>query len=121
MIYMIYTGITLTIIFIRILFRRHFPIFGIPSILNLSHLNHHNGVMLDTRNYNDNSYDRVPGSIQIPYAYLARYYHEIPKEPIHLIVNNTLDRNLSVRFLREKGFEIKRYTLPQGTCLNNKQ
>ncbi|UNT71643.1 sulfurtransferase (plasmid) [Bacillus sp. N447-1] len=118
---MIYTGITLTIVFVRILFRRYFPIFGIPCISNPGNLNHHNGVMLDTRNYNDSSYDSVPGSIQIPYAYLARYYHEIPKEPIHLIVNNTLDRNLSIRFLREKGFEIKSYTLPQCTCLKNKQ
>lgn len=116
MISMFYTGIALTIIFSRMLFKRYFPIWGIPCISYFSDINYDNRVILDTRNYNESIHELVPESIQIPYAYLARYYHEIPDKPIHLIANNTLDRNLSIRFLRAKGFEIKSYSLIQCIC-----
>lgn len=111
MINMFYIGIGLTIVFVRILFRRYFPILSVPCISNFKDVKRGNGVILDSRDYNECSRESIPGSIQIPYAYLARYYHEIPNEPIHLIVTNTLDRNLSIRFLKKKGFHIQSYSL----------
>ena len=41
------------------------------------------------------------------HAYLKQYYHEIPNKPLHLIVHNKVDRNLSIRFLRKKGSIFK--------------
>lgn len=116
MINMFYIGSVLTIVFVRILFRRYFPIFGVPCISNFKAIKRGNGVVLDSRDYNESNQESILGSIQIPYAYLARYYHEIPDRPIHLIVNNRLDRNLSIRFLRKKGFHIQSYSLTRCTC-----
>lgn len=116
MINMFYIGIALMIVFARILFRRYFPILGVPCISHPRTVKYGNKVILDSRDYNESSQESIPESIQIPYAYLARYYHEIPDRPIHLIVNNTLDRNLSIRFLREKGFHIQSYSLTKCPC-----
>jgi hypothetical protein len=116
MINMFYIGIALTIVFVRILFRRYFPIFGVPCISNFKAVKRGNEVILDSRDYNESNQESILGSIQIPYAYLARYHHEIPDGPIHLVVNNRLDRNLSIRFLRKKGFHIQSYSLTKCPC-----
>ncbi|MFD3449699.1 hypothetical protein ACFDTO_34565 [Microbacteriaceae bacterium 4G12] len=113
---MFYISIALIIVGVRLLFRRYFPILDVPCISNKNDVKDNHKIILDSRDYTESSHENIPGAIQIPYAYLARHYREIPKEPIHLIASNTVNRNLSIRFLKGKGFNIQSYSLTQCTC-----
>ncbi|WP_228409582.1 rhodanese-like domain-containing protein [Radiobacillus deserti] len=72
--------------------------------------------MVDIRDYNVSSNDVIHGSISIPLAYLKRHHHEIPKEEVHVIASDKIERNLGVRVLRSKGFKVIGYTLTDCGC-----
>ncbi|UFU00414.1 sulfurtransferase [Radiobacillus kanasensis] len=99
-----------------ILYSRTFPISGIPCIdINKDPHTPHR-VMVDIRDYNVASNDMINGSISIPLAYLKRYHHEIPREEVHVIASDKIERNLGVRVLRSKGFKVTGYTLTECGC-----
>ena len=82
------------------------------SVLNVAYISLEQvrkieSVIVDVRNYTESDSDNNSRIMCIPYAYLKRYYHEIPNKPLHLIVHNKVDRNLSIRFLRKKGSIFK--------------
>lgn len=68
--------------------------------------------MLDVREYNTDGY-LIEGSTHIPYAYLPRFHHSLGQKPLHLLVENRTDLNMSVRFLRKKGYSVSSYTIIQ--------
>lgn len=95
--------ITAALIFILffIFYRRYWPILGIPCkhINEADHL-----IMIDVRTYIDATNHPVEKSLNIPYAYLKRYFSLIPKQPIHIIANDVSEKNLAIRFLQKLGF-----------------
>ncbi|TFE02125.1 sulfurtransferase [Jeotgalibacillus salarius] len=67
--------------------------------------------ILDLRPYNDGTVDRQSTFQQIPYAYLKRFYRELPKENIHVIASDHVDLKLGIRFLKSKGYKVNKMTL----------
>ncbi len=72
-------------------------------------------VILDLRDYNEKGTLKNV-AMQIPYAYLRRYYSEIPNQPLHVIAGNRLDLNLGVRFLLRKGYHVNSFEILGCTC-----
>ena len=68
-------------------------------------------VIVDIRDYNIADKNPFKGSINIPIAYIERYHGEIPRDQVHLIVHNELERNIGVRMLRKKGINVKSYSV----------
>jgi rhodanese-related sulfurtransferase len=112
---MLYLSIPLLMILISIMYKRHYPIYQIPC-LPTTELQDRNIVVLDIRDYNEVSSKPIPHSLNIPYAYLKRYYTEIPNQSIHVIASDRLERNLGLRFLIHKGFHVKSYSLMEFPC-----
>ncbi|MDQ0270442.1 hypothetical protein [Cytobacillus purgationiresistens] len=57
--------------------------------------------ILDVRDYNQSYQSPILDSINIPVAYLNRYYH----------ASSQIEENMSIRFLRKKGFSVIGYPL----------
>lgn len=85
-------------------YRRYFPVIG---VLPLSHCTpEKDSQLLDTRDYQIADKDPYNESVNIPFAYLKRYYHDIPGKKLMIISTDRIEKNLAIRFLRKKGFEI---------------
>lgn len=81
-------------------------------------LNHNIDIIeiVDVRDYNQSYKDPVSGSINIPYAYMKRRYSDISRQNVHVVASDYLERNMSIRFLRKKGFNIVGYSLTGCDC-----
>jgi rhodanese-related sulfurtransferase len=112
---MLYLFIPILMIFISIIYKRYFPIYKVPCLPTMN-LRDGNIVVLDIRDYNEVSSKPIPHSLNIPYAYLKRYYTKIPNQSIHVIASDRLERNLGLRFLIHKGFHVKSYSLMEFPC-----
>ncbi|WP_428908254.1 rhodanese-like domain-containing protein [Niallia sp. Krafla_26] len=101
-------------VFLYFTWIRYFPVRNIPCIKNGAQ--ELNNMKLDIRDYHESSHDHIQGSIHIPYAYLKRFYNEIPKTQIHVIASDQLELNLGLRFLRGKGYKVISYELMKCPC-----
>ena len=98
---MSYIVISLIVLMLGSFIKRYIPVLNVAYIW-FKQVREIESVVVDVRNYTESDSDNNSRIMCIPYAYLKRYYHEIPNKPLHLIVHNKVDRNLSVRFLRKK-------------------
>lgn len=96
------------------MFLRYLPVLGVRCI-QLFELDEKDVIVVDVRDYNQ-AYKDSFHSINIPVAYLNRYFHEIPDKQIHVVATNQLEKNISIRFLRKKGYHVKSYTLTDCQC-----
>ncbi|NMD70973.1 hypothetical protein HHO41_11770 [Bacillus sp. DNRA2] len=103
----LYIGI---IILVMYLVPRYIPVTGIPKI-HWNDLDSSKVTILDVRDFNESHKNAVIGAINIPIAYLNRSLHELPVTDIHLVTANLLEKNMSARLLRKKGFRVSGYTL----------
>lgn len=109
----------LLILFIVILYtfhKRYFPVYGVPCSNGVIELQESTSVVVDLRDYNVSAKKPLTGAINIPIAYLKRYYREIPNKKVHVIANDHLEKNMGVRLLRKKGFKVVSYTLNDCPC-----
>jgi flagellar protein FlaG len=53
----------------------------------------------------------IPGSTNIPYSYLKRYYKEIPKRKLLIMATDSLEKNLAIRFLLKKKFHVSGFKI----------
>lgn len=95
------------------LYRRHFPVLGIPCLtIGDDKLG---SVVLDLRDYNiDVNHNQ--SDFRVPYAYLKRFIQEIPYQQLHVIANDRLELNLGVRYLKSKGYRVVSYQLSNCPC-----
>jgi rhodanese-related sulfurtransferase len=98
------------IIVLLILYKRYFPVLGVEKI-NWTDLNLETMKVIDVRDYNDSSNNPIKGAVNIPFGYLHRYYKELTNGSFYVVVSNTLEKNMSIRFLRSKGFKVAGYFL----------
>lgn len=103
-------------VILYIAYLRYFPIKGIPCVEITSNQLEHANIKLDVRDYNVSAKKEVNGSIVMPIAYLKRYYREIPNKEVHIIASDRMEKNLGIRFLRNKGYHITGYTLMDCDC-----
>ena len=73
-------------------------------------------VIVDLRDYNIAAKSPSKGSINIPVAYLNRYYEEIPSKKVHIIVHDQIEKNIGVRLLRKKGIKVTSYSVSNYQC-----
>ncbi|HYK73955.1 MAG TPA: hypothetical protein VEV44_12665 [Pseudoneobacillus sp.] len=101
------------------LYKRYVPVCGVQC-MDLHSTIHEDTKILDVRDYNQSYKDSRKETIHIPIAYLKRYVKEIPNTKLHIIAANELEKNLSIRFLRGKGYQIIGYTLMECNCRKTK-
>ncbi|SFL41492.1 hypothetical protein SAMN04487943_101435 [Gracilibacillus orientalis] len=106
----------LIIVFLsHLLYTRYVPVKGIPCVEFDKNRNREK-LTLDIRDYQEADNDKVEEALVIPIPYLRRYYHEIPSRFVHIVASNHVEKNLAIRFLKNKGFEITGYTLTECKC-----
>lgn len=94
---------------------RYLPVWG-ASCKQILEIDEKKMAIVDVRDYNQSYKDAAQTSINIPVAYLSRYFHEIPGQQVHVIAANSLEKNISIRFLRKKGYHVQSYTLTECPC-----
>ncbi|MEH7344209.1 hypothetical protein V7122_10075 [Bacillus sp. JJ1532] len=102
-------------IIIGALYIRYCPVGNVKCTESLSHPADSIEIV-DVRDYNQSYKDPVSGAINIPYAYMKRHYSDISSKTIHVIASDYLERNMSIRFLRKRGYTIAGYTLTDCPC-----
>ncbi|MBX9996712.1 MULTISPECIES: sulfurtransferase [Priestia] len=108
---MLYIAVLLLAI-LFIAYRRYYPVKRIQCIRE-SEAKELGRTVVDIRHYHE---VRDSIGIVIPYAYLKRFYSEIPRGSVHLIARDRVELNLGVRFLRKKRFEVRSYELAACKC-----
>lgn len=90
------------------LYKRYFPVVGTHCEDTLK-VNFTVVEVIDVRDYNISYKDIIEKSINIPVAYLERYCYELPDKKIHVVASNRLEKNVAIRILRRKGFQVTGY------------
>ncbi|KIL49240.1 sulfurtransferase [Jeotgalibacillus soli] len=110
----------LLIVFIAVLsvllYKRYYPVKGVPCVKKEQLSKDDNITILDLRDYNETADGSSSDSLNIPYAYLKRFHQEIPHKKIHAIASDKVELNLSLRFLASKGFEVNSFSLTNCLC-----
>jgi hypothetical protein len=92
------------------LYKRYYPIHGVHCValndLDLDKIN-----ILDVRDFIEAYKNPIEGAISIPVAYLKRNLDEIPNRNLHVIGLTHIDKNVSIRLLKQKGFQVSGYTI----------
>ncbi|ANU09873.1 hypothetical protein A1A1_04887 [Planococcus antarcticus DSM 14505] len=91
-------------------YKRHMPVHGIKQA-RLDQIDSDFYALLDVRAYNVSDKEFVSEAFNLPISYFTRGYKEIPRNPIHLIAENQMEKNLAVRLLQQKGFNVASYSL----------
>lgn len=102
------------------MYKRYIPVSGVPRLAMANEFKQEHVTYLDVRDYNIADQYPVKGVFQLPYAYLKRHYGEINNKAIVVVASDQLLLNLSVRFLRRKGFDIVGCYLTEGEELATK-
>ncbi|WML60496.1 sulfurtransferase [Neobacillus sp. PS2-9] len=100
------------------IYQRYVPVIGISSVQNFT--DHGELLLLDLRDYQTSSKKVIPNSINIPYAYLKRYYKEIPNKKLLIIASDSIEKNLAIRFLRKRQFSIHGFMILDEKRSENK-
>jgi rhodanese-related sulfurtransferase len=88
-----------------LIFRRYFPILGLKC-KKWDEFDIKNIHVIDVRDYNESYKEPIPGAINIPIAYLNRYYLEIPNVDLYIVASDKIEKNIGTRMLRKKGFQV---------------
>ncbi|GGM25811.1 hypothetical protein GCM10011351_09360 [Paraliobacillus quinghaiensis] len=113
---MIFLSLTLFSIIGYMLYLRYYPVKGVPCIDKDKLEVRNKSVTLDIRDYNTSAKETVDNSVFMPVAYLNRYHHEIPSKYIYLIASDKIERNLGIRILKHKGYQVIGYKITNCTC-----
>ena len=107
--------IIIAISMIIALYNRYVPVSGVPQ-LNETPTMKDSIQILDVRDYNQSFNAPVPQAINLPVAYLKRNWNELSGPRIHVVASTELEKNMSIRLLRRKGYQIAGYTLTEKQC-----
>jgi len=115
---MFYIAIFLLSIFFFLLYKRYCPVSGVKR-MEWSQLNKERRKIIDLRDYNVSYDSPIKGAMNVPIAYLNRNIREIPKEELHVIASDHVEKNIGIRFLRQKGYHVVGYTIVKGNQLES--
>ncbi|MEB1807341.1 MAG: rhodanese-like domain-containing protein [Bacillaceae bacterium] len=104
--------VTITIAFVLLLifiwfYRRVVPVRGVKCT-NPQHLKEGTKI-LDIRDYHIASHHPVTGAVNIPFAYIKRYFQPFIGSEVIIISNDVVAKNLCIRFLKQKGVHVTGY------------
>lgn len=83
-----------------------FPVEEIPDDL----------LLVDLRDYNESNGSIFSQALHVPVAYLKRHARDIPPKPLHIIVQDDIEKNVGIRLLRRYGYEVKSYSITACDC-----
>ncbi|PLS04746.1 hypothetical protein [Neobacillus cucumis] len=112
--------ILITIIVSIILYKRYFPVLGVHFI-KLKDLEVDKIIIIDIRDYNESYKDPIKGSINIPISYLNRNIKEIPDGDLYIVASSSLEKNVGIRFFRQKGFRVVGYFISDNSKISLKE
>jgi rhodanese-related sulfurtransferase len=98
------------IVIALILYKRYVPVRGVRNN-SWEDLDLKKVAVIDLRDYNESYKTPIKGAKNIPIAYLNRFYNEIPKRELYVIGSSSLEKNIGIRFLRQKGFKVIGFTI----------
>lgn len=104
-------AITISVAILMLLFfmNRYWPVHGVKR-MDVNEIGQ-DTILLDARDYQTSSRDRVGDAYCIPLSYLNRHHTDLPNKKVVLIVSDQVERNLCTRLLRKKGYEVIGYTV----------
>jgi rhodanese-related sulfurtransferase len=117
---MMYYTILLISLIIGLIYVRYVPVSGV-HFLRVVDLDNRSIQVVDIREYNQSYKHPIPESINIPISYLRRNYQEIGCRKIHVIASDHLEKNMGVRLLRKKGFNVISYTIINNSVDKHQQ
>ncbi|MGG3736696.1 hypothetical protein [Aeribacillus pallidus] len=97
-----------------LMYKRYVPVWGVPCVQSFH--SQGNSIILDVRDFHESYKDPVHGAINIPIAYLERSSQQLSQNKVYIVAANHIEKNLSIRTLRKKGFHVMGYTLTNGQC-----
>ncbi|WP_409254199.1 hypothetical protein V1502_09965 [Bacillus sp. SCS-153A] len=97
------------------LYKRYIPVTGVQWSRETPDLKD-SILILDVRDYNHSFNDPIPEAINLPVAYLKRNWHELEGSRIHIVASTKLEKNMSIRMLRRRGYQVTGYTLTEKQC-----
>ncbi len=87
-------GLAILALIVQWLYVRYVPIKGIPC-LDFHKEDSMENVLLDIRDYQQASNDKIHDAVVMPVPYLHRYYQEIPRRSLHIIASDHLEKKCS--------------------------
>ncbi|QHE51245.1 hypothetical protein [Pontibacillus sp. HMF3514] len=96
---------------IYVLTQRYLPVFQASYIDDFNQTDSDLSV-IDLRDYIDSSHSPIQGAIDIPLAYLKRHSTQIPNQKVMVIASDSVEKNIGVRVLKRKGFEVVGFYYP---------
>lgn len=115
---MLIVAILIIGIVFSVFYKRYCPVSGVQRT-EWSQINSEKINIIDLRDYNVSSHSPIYGAKNIPVAYLNRNLNEIPKNNLHIIASGSLEKNVGIRFLRQKGFQVVGYTIEEENHLKS--
>ncbi|MDQ0230716.1 hypothetical protein [Metabacillus malikii] len=114
--YILFMMVGLLIIVISsFIYSRYFPVWGVDCLKSLN-VDGESIDIVDVRDYHQSTNKPIRKAVNIPIAYMKRHYQDIKRPTVHVVASNTIEKNMSVRFLRKKGFKVASYTLTDCDC-----
>ncbi|NLP50787.1 hypothetical protein [Bacillus sp. RO1] len=107
-------GLVLTAIFIY-LYKRYVPVFGVKCLKAIEIMQNDTFKIIDVRDFNY-VHTTFPNAVNIPVAYLQRNYKELRGESVIIVASSHLEKNISVRFLMNKGIKVVGYEIIGTPC-----
>jgi hypothetical protein len=92
-------------------YQRYAPVLGVYKVNDYSMFEKE--FILDLRDYQTTAKEPINNSINIPYAYLKRFYKEIPTNKLMIIATDSVEKNLAIRFLIKKKFKVTGYLIKE--------
>lgn len=103
---MLYLFLLILLLIGKDIYNRYVPVQGINAVV--PDQIQEQVVLLDLRDYQTTYKCPICDSVNIPFAYLKRYYHEIPSnKKIVILATDAVEKNLAIRFLMRKNFKIQ--------------
>ncbi|MFC7063569.1 sulfurtransferase [Halobacillus seohaensis] len=111
-------GIVVIIALLLSFFYRYIPVLGVQNMdIPQRNESEDDVVYIDTRDYQTSSRESANQAYCVPLPYLKRHYTDIPNKKLVLISSDQVERNLCVRILRRKGYEVVGYAIAnQMSC-----
>ncbi|MEW9050670.1 MAG: hypothetical protein AB2392_05905 [Neobacillus sp.] len=103
--------IVMAVIIIFYAYQRYAPVLGVHKVTEDLMLDKE--CILDLRDYQTTAKEPINNSINIPYAYLKRFYKEIPTNKLMIIATDSVEKNLAIRFLVRKKFKVTGYLIKE--------
>ncbi|RIW34721.1 hypothetical protein D3H55_09425 [Bacillus salacetis] len=94
------------------LYKRYIPVAGVKQY-DAAPAETDSIQILDVRDYNQSSHNPIPQALNLPVAYMNRNWHELSGIRIHVVASTKLEKNMSIRILKRKGYEVAGFTLTE--------